>query len=54
MIVRCGECGRVYDDAEFLTICPHELHVSGGSLCRRHDLFRSCRVCELEAAKAEG
>jgi Zn finger protein HypA/HybF involved in hydrogenase expression len=48
MIVRCICCYRVYDDAEFLTICPHDEHVSGMPYCRRHDLF-NCPICKEES-----
>ena len=39
MRVSCPTCARVYDDAVFLTICPHDVGVGGGRYCRRHDLF---------------
>ena len=39
MRVQCPICSRVYDDAEFLTICPHIIRVDGQKYCRYHDLF---------------
>ena len=39
MRVRCPDCDLVYDDAVFLTICPHDGGVGGGKYCRKHDLF---------------
>jgi hypothetical protein len=39
MRVKCPTCDRIYDDAEFLTICPHDVTVEGQKYCRYHDLF---------------
>jgi hypothetical protein len=39
MKVKCPYCGRVYNDAVFLTICPHDVTVGGQKYCRYHDLF---------------
>lgn len=38
MNVRCPVCKIVYDDAERLTICPHD-PLGGGKYCREHDLY---------------
>lgn len=55
MIVRCeplfpgdvrpeGFCGRLYDDAEAWTICPHgPLWAALDAYCRQHDLV-DCRL----------
>ncbi len=40
MIVRCGSCEYIYDDAVLSTVCPHTRSANGqGILCREHDLF---------------
>jgi len=42
MRVQCQQCCRWFEDAEFLTYCPHD--PLGGSYCREHDLFY-CSIC---------
>lgn len=37
-------CGRVYDDVQRSTICPHDQIGLGGSYCRTHDLLH-CHLC---------
>ena len=40
MRVLCPDCHLAYDDAVFLTICPHDGVVGGGGkYCKYHDLF---------------
>jgi len=52
MWLKCEKCGRLYDDAEKWTICPHHLLGTnlrtGAGYCKRHDLYEPCPVCELE------
>jgi len=41
MIVRCGTCFRVFDDAVLTTLCPHPpIGVTSEDYCRKHDLIR--------------
>lgn len=45
MLRECENCEVLYDDAEQITICPHNsLH---GNYCRYHDLF-NCYICKAE------
>lgn len=54
MLTRCTDCGRVYDDAELYTLCPHYPIGSGaGSYCKKCDLFKPC-LCPAPTAKSVG
>jgi hypothetical protein len=44
MVTRCQKCGRMYDDAEQWTICPHApLWASHNNYCPEHDLV-NCQM----------
>ena len=52
MIVKCKDCGKIYDDAVKWTICPHNLleaGVDGKGYCKKHDFYTPCPVCVRES-----
>lgn len=50
-MVRCPDCGKAYDDAQFWTICPHHPlganPKTGAGYCKKHDLF-ACHICKAD------
>ena len=52
-LMRNPGCGKVYDDAQHWTICPH--HPLGSDIktgvgyCKQHDLF-ACHLCKKEGS----
>jgi hypothetical protein len=46
LVVRCEDCGHLYDDAEQWTICPHgPLWAGPKAYCPLHDLVH-CFICK--------
>lgn len=49
MITQCPDCGKVYDDTNRWTICPHgPLHAPAKAYGSKHDLA-PCPLCDSTA-----